>query len=592
MKLRSQIDDKYKWDLSAFGVTDENFNAKCDEIKAFMEKIYALKGRMDTDEGLLKRLQLGDGLDKLFEPVLMYVSLKSVEDLSDSRYDEMGELLQKMLIEYNQKSLFSSQVFKKLSIKKINELLADKRFAPWELYLQDLKEEKKHQLPDNVDKFLAGVDFLGANSEIMEKLSDVDLTFESVEDSKGKKHELNPAVSLSYLESDDRVLRRNTLKTLHGTYGKFISTLSANYINSVKEDCFFAKAYKYRSALSRSMQEEKVSEEIYKKLIKNVRAELPLLFEYFELKRKALGLKDFYNYDAYASLNYASKKKYTYEEAIEVIKEAVRPLGQEYVSLIQRAKDERWIDVYPNKNKRSGAFENAIYGYHPVIMTNFNSELEDVFTLAHELGHAMHSYFSNRTQNREKAQFTIFVAEVASITNEMLLINYLLQNAKTDIERLELYNKLLDNVRLTIFRQTMFAEFEEKAHAIHEEGGALSKDKLCEMYYNLNKDYFGKKVKLLDEVKYEWARIPHFFTAFYVYKYAIGMISALNFSSRIISGEKDAVKKYLEFLSAGCSKKPNEILAAAGCDLEKEETYTKAFELVKEALKDFSEILR
>lgn len=592
MKLRSQIDDKYKWDLSGYGVTEENFAEKCEVIKTFMKKVYALEGKLGTDEGMLKRLELGDELDELVDPVWMYVHLRSVEDLSDSRYDEMGETLQKILIEYNQKTLFSLKHFKKLSVKKLDELLADKRFKPWELYLKDLKEAKKHQVADSVDKFLAGVDFLGSNSEIMDKLSDVDMQFPDVEDSEGKKHELNNAISSSYLESDDRVLRRNTLKTLHGTYGKFINTLSANYINSIKEDCFFAKAYKYKSALTRSMQEEKVSEEIYKKLIKNVRAQLPLLFEYFELKRNALGLKDFYNYDTYASLNYASKKKYTYDEAIEIIKQAVRPLGEEYVSLIQRAKDERWIDVYPNKNKRSGAFENAIYGYNPVVMTNFNNELEDVFTLAHELGHAMHSYFSNRTQNREKSQYTIFVAEVASITNEMLLLNYLLKVAKTDTEKLELYNKLFDNVKSTIFRQTMFAEFEEKVHNLHENGGALSKDKLCEIYYNLNKDYFGKKVKLLDEVKYEWARIPHFFSAFYVYKYAIGMICALNFSSRILSGDKGVVEKYLEFLSAGCSKKPNEILSAAGCDLEKEETYSKAFKLIKNYLDEFAHILR
>lgn len=592
MKTRSQIEEKYKWDLSALGVDDNNFNEKCQEIKKFMQKIYSLEGKLDTNEGLLKALKLTKELDKLADPVSMYVGLKSVEDMSLSKYDEMSEDFEKLLIDYNQKSLFIAKKFKKLSLKKIDELIADKSFKNWELFLKDLKEEKKHQLPDSVDKFLAGVDFLGSNSAVMKKLSDVDLVFDDVEDSKGKKYELNQAVSSSYLESSDRKLRENTLKTLHGTYGKFINTFSTNYINSVKEDCFFAKAYKYKSAISRSMKHEKVSEKVYQILIKSVRKELPLLFDFFELKRKALGLKDFYNYDAYASIDYSSKKKYSYDEAIELIKKAVAPLGEEYVNIIQRAKDERWIDVFPNKNKRSGAFETAIYDTTPFVMTNFNGELEDVFTLAHELGHAMHSYFSNRTQNREKSQYKIFVAEVASTTNEMLLLEYLIANAKTDTEKLELYNKLFDNAKSTIFRQTMFAEFEEKVHAIHEEGGALSKDKLCDLYYNLNKDYFGKKVKLLDEVKYEWARIPHFFTAFYVYKYAIGMICALNFSSRIMAGEKGAVEKYLGFLSAGCSKTPVEILQDASCDLENEQTYDKAFELLRDSMKKFQSLVK
>lgn len=592
MKTRSEIDDKYKWDLSQFKVTDENFEEKCETLKTFMKKIYAMEGKLNSDEGMLKYLELNDELNALFEPVLMYVHLRCVEDLSIARYDEMEEMLNKLIIEFNQKTIFGLKHFKKLSLKKIDQLLADKRFKNWALYLEDLKEEKKHQLPDSVDKFLAGVDFIGSNNDIMEKLSDVDIEFADVEDGKGKKHELNNSTCTSYLESDDRVLRENTLKTLHGTYGKFINTFSANYINSIKEDCFFAKAYRYKSALARAMQLEKVNEKIYDILIKNVRNRLPILFEYFELKRKALGLKTLYNYDTCASLDYKSKKEYTYDEAIELIKKAVSPLGEEYVSLIQRAKDERWIDVYPNKNKRSGAFESAIYGYMPVVMANFNNELEEVFTLAHELGHAMHSYYSNKNQNREKAQYTIFLAEIASTTHELLLLQLLLREAKTDTEKLELYNNFFNKAKSSIFRQTMFAEFEEKVHALHEEGGALSKDKICDIYYNLNKDYFGDKVKLLDEVKYEWARIPHFFTAFYVYKYAIGMICAINFSSRIFSGEEGIVEKYIGFLSSGCSDKPNEILKRAECDLEKEETYEKSFEFVNVMLSEFKKLIK
>lgn len=591
MKTRNQIQEKYKWDLSTFGVTDENFLDKCEKAKKYMEKIYALDGKLNSDEDLIKLFKLEDGLEELLDPIGIYVHFKQCEDLSLSKYDEMEDYIDKMIVEYDQKTLFIDKKLKKLPLNKINELLNNKKFAPWRLRLEDLRDEKKHQLHDAVDKFLAGADFLHSNSGIMRKLSDVDMTFEDVEDGKGKKHEFNESILSSFLESDDRVLRRNALKTLHGTYGKFINTFSANYIASVKERCCFSKARKYKSAISRSMQEEKVSESVYGMLVENVRKALPILFDYFEFKREKLGLKDFWNYDTYAAIDCGSKKKYTYEEAIELIKKAVAPLGEEYVALIDRAKDERWIDVYPNKNKRTGAFESAIYGYHPFVLTNFNDGLESVFTLAHELGHAMHSYYSDKTQDREKSQYTIFVAEVASTTNEMLLLNYLLGAAKTKAQREELYNKLFDSVKSTIFRQTMFAEFEEKVHAIHEEGGALSKDKLCDLYYSLNKDYFGKKVKLLDEVKYEWARIPHFFTAFYVYKYAIGLICALNFANKLYNGEKGAREKYIKnFLCAGCSKKPVEILKDAGCDLEDEKTYIDTFEFLKKKLDEWKKL--
>lgn len=591
MKTRSEIEEKFKWDLSVFGVTDENFFDKCAQAKKFMEKIYALDGKLNSDEDLIKLFKLEDGLEELLDPICIYVHFKQCEDLSLSKYDEMEDYIDKTMVEYDQKTLFIDKKLKKLPLNKINELLANKKFAPWRLRLEDLKDEKKHQLHDAVDKFLAGADFLHSNSGIMRKLSDVDMTFDDVEDCKGKKHEFNESLLSTFLESDDRVLRRNALKTLHGTYGKFINTFSANYIASVKERCCFAKARKYKSAISRSMQEEKVSEGVYAMLVKNVRKALPLLFDYFEFKREKLGLKDFWNYDTYAAIDCGSKKKYTYEEAIELIKKAVAPLGEDYVALIDCAKNERWIDVYPSKNKRTGAFESAIYDYHPFVLTNFNGGLESVFTLAHELGHAMHSYYSSKTQDREKSEYTIFVAEVASTTNEMLLLNYLLGTAKTKAEKQELYNKLFDSVKSTIFRQTMFAEFEEKVHAIHEGGGALSKDRLCDLYYELNKDYFGDKVKLLEEVKYEWARIPHFFTAFYVYKYSIGLICALNFASKLYNGEKGAREKYInKFLCAGCSKKPVEILKEAGCDLEDEKTYLDTFEFLKDKLDEWKKL--
>ena len=591
MKERKDIEEKYKWDLSCFGVNDQNFYEKCEEVKRLFPKMYDFKGKLNTDEDILQCLKLSDQINLKLNPISLYVYLKSVEDLSLSKYDEMSDYLEKMIIDYNQKALFLTQRLKQLTNSQISDMLKTEKFKSWRIMLEDLKANRKHRFTNSVDKFLSSADFFGGHQEIMHKFTDVDMFFDNIEDSKGNKHELNNINISTYLESGDRVLRKNALKTLHGTYGKYINMLSSNYIYEIKQNCFFARVSKFKNALEKSIFEEKADAKVYKTLIDKVRKNLPLLFDYFELKRKKLGLEDFYNYDDYASLEIDSNKKYSYEEAIEIIKNAVAPLGEEYVNLIQKAKDERWIDVFPNKNKRSGAFEINIYGYHPFVMLDYNYTLEDIFTLAHELGHAMHSYYSDKSQDFEKSQYTIFVAEVASTTNEMLLLNYLLKNANTNKEKEVYYNKLFESVKSTIFRQTMFAEFEEQAHNLHESCGALSKDRLCQMYYQLNKDYFGDKVKLLEEVQYEWARIPHFFNSFYVYKYAIGLICALNFASKLSQDDKGVKEKYINnFLCAGCSKKPVEILKEAGCDLFDEKTYQKTFDFLKDMLKEWEQV--
>ena len=288
-------------------------------------------------------------------------------------------------------------------------------------------------------------------------------------------------------------------------------------------------------------------------------------------------------------LDFGFAKKALHPRAFEKARPKLLVFGDEYVSLIQKAKDERWIDVYPNKNKRSGAYENALYRFHPYVLTNFENDVDSVFTLAHELGHAMHSYYSDKFQVEEKAEYTIFLAEIASTTNEILLINYFLSKAKTDEEKKVLYSKLFDEVKGSIFRQTMFAEFEAEMHERIEKGEGLTKDILCDRYYKLNEEYFGH-VKLTEETKYEWARIPHFYTAFYVYKYATGMIAAINFANRILKEEKGALEDYFKFLSAGSSDTPIKILKKSHCDLEKQETFEKAFDYLKGIIADWKKL--
>lgn len=591
MKKRSEIKEKFKWDLSPLADENEDFKEILQKIRKFLPKFKKFEGKLNNKDTILEYLTLNEEFTKFVEPIVEYNYLKRDEKLSNDAQNEKIEMLNGVLNEFSVQTSFASSELYDLSDEMLDDIIKDERFADFDRSFEIIKKDKKHKLSKEEEKLLAGMDFLGGFSTNMRNISDLDLDYGEVEDSKGKKYPLNQSVYGKYMRSADRTLRKNTFASLNGAYGKFINTLSSNYINEIKSNCYFAKIRKYKSALVSALEGEEVSEKVYKTLIKMVEENLPVLFDYFKIKQKELSLKDFYIYDAMTSTEKGDEKVYTYEEAVEIVKKAVAPLGEEYVSLIQKAKDERWIDVYANEGKRSGAYESAIYGYHPYVLTNFEGDLDSVFTLAHELGHAMHSYYSDKNQPRDKASYTIFLAEIASTTNEILLINYLLSVSKTEEQKKVLFNKLFDEVKGTIFRQTMFAEFEEKMHELHERGEGLTKDKLCNEYYNLNKKYFGH-VKLTEETKYEWARIPHFFNAFYVYKYATGMICAINFANRILKGEKGAREDYFKFLSAGRSNTPIKILKQSKCDLEKEETFNNCFDYLKNILKEWKKLIK
>lgn len=591
MKTRNQINDNFKWDLSPLCSSDEDFYKGLEKVNGYIKKFKNFENKLNNKETILKFFKLDEEFDDLIEPLYMYVHLKHDEILSDRKRNEMSEKISHILSELSVETSFVTTELHELPDEIIDDILQDKRFKDYDRMFENIKKEKIHMLSKEEEKLLAGMNFLGGFSSNMRNLSDVDITFEKVKDSKGKDLELNHSNYSVYLRSKDRELRKNTMTVLNGTYGKFINTLANNYINEVKQNCYFAKVRKYKSALDEALQDEEVSKKVYDTLIQSVNKNLDVLFDYFKLKKKILGLDNFYIYDSMAEIDKNKGKKYSYDQAIEIIMEAVAPLGSEYVNLIKQAKDNRWIDVYPNKDKRSGAYESGIYGYHPYVLTNFEGDLDSVFTLAHELGHAMHTHFSNNNQPRTKASYTIFLAEIASTTNEILLINYFLKRSNSKNEKLYLLNKLFDEVKGTIFRQTMFAEFEEHVHSSYEKAEALTKDGLCEYYYNLNKKYFGS-VKLIKEIQYEWARIPHFFTAFYVYKYATGMICAITFVNKILEKGEEAVRDYYKFLTAGASDTPINILKKANCNLEDEKTFDECFAYLKNLIKEWKKLTK
>ena len=585
MKKRSQIKDNYKWDLSIFCKNDDDFYQKCDKIEKKLPSFEKYKGKLKDKEIIWKYLQESEQFDKDYNDIVCYAYRRRDEDLSDEKANNMVERLNNLMTKTSESLSFVSIELYALPNKLLDDIISDKKFEDYDKMFKDIKKEKKHRLPDEVEKFISGMNFLDGYDENMGKFADVDLKFDDILDSKGKKHKLDASLYGGYINSADRELRKNAFIETHEKFGDYIDFLASNYASQVKMDCFFARKRKYDSALDCAVENEGVSKEVYQSLISSVHKNLPLLFDYFDKKRKLLGLKDFYNYDSGAPLSNKASKKYTYEQAMDLLRQALSPLGEEYVKLLRRAQDERWIDVFPNEHKRSGAYSTSVYRKNPLVLTNFAGEYEDVSTLAHELGHAMHSYFSDKTQKEPKAYYKIFLAEIASTTNELLLAMYMIENAKKKEDKRKYANIVLNNAKATIYRQAMFAEFEEKTHDAQEKEMPLTKQFLSKTYFELNKIYFGKKVKLAKEVQYEWARIPHFFSSFYVYKYAVGMLCACNFVQRILSKEKGALEDYMHFLSSGGKDTPLNILKEAHCDVEDKKTFEKGFEFLKEIYK-------
>lgn len=592
MKLRSEIEEKYKWDLSEYCKDVESFYDRLSKIALHTNDFKKYEGKLSDDKLLLECLDHQIQIDKELSLLYVYAHLKLSEDNSSRLANEMNEKIGIVISKFSTATAYIDVEISKFKEDKLKNLLSNPKFVNYKRFFSSVLREKKHTLGKKEEILLSKMgEFLGGFSDNFDKFTDVDLKFDNILDSNGKSYEFDQSKYSLYVESNDRTLRENAFKQINGKHGEFINFLANNYINDVKEDCIFAKIRKYKSALSASIQREEASEKVYKLLIKKVRQNVSLLQRYFEVKRQMLGIDQFAIYDTFAPVVSETDKKYTYDEAIDLIKEAVAVLGKEYVDLIDRAKNERWIDVFPNKNKSSGAFSTGAYGANPVVLTNFEGNLESVFTLAHELGHALHTYFSDKNQPIQTSNYVIFVAEVASNVNEMLLLSLLLSRDKTKNEKMFLYDHFLRQMRSSIFRQTMFAEFEEIAHEEYEKEKPLTPEFLCETYEKLNNFYHGKKVLEIPEMKYEWARIPHFFSSFYVYKYATGLICAIKIATELRENQSFA-KKYLQFLSSGSSNDPISLLKIADCDLTDEKTFDDAFKTCAKFIENWEKELK
>jgi len=591
MKERKDIQERFKWDLSVYCASDEIFYKKLEKLRPYIKKIKQFENKLEDENMLFDCWEMEDEFSILITPLLCYASYREDENQGDSKAQELVLKIEKMLSAYNEASSYIFPEISKFSKEKLKNLQKNPKFKKFIPYLKSYIRAKDHALSKEVENLISGMgEFLGNSHEVFSKFLNADVSFEDAVDSKGKKYPLSNATFDMLMMFDDRKLRESAYKNFNGKFGENINFLASNYVASIKKRCFFAKKRKYRSALSCSIYNEEASKKVYHKLIKKVRENVDIVYEYFKLKSKELGLKDFAISDRFAKIGSQENRKVKFEEAVEEVKNAVSPLGEEYVSLVEKAVKERWIDVFPNKGKRSGAYSSCAYGCSPVVLLNFDETEHDVSTIAHELGHAIHSYFSYKNQPFQTSEYVIFVAEVASTVNEMLLWRYRMTKCKDSDEKKKMLDQLFSLVNGTIYRQTMFAEFEEKVHEMEEREEPVTKDKLCKLYLDLNKFYYGKNVVLHDEVKYEWARIPHFFTAFYVYKYATGLICALNLSKKIFDGDKEATKKYLHFLSSGSSKSPIKLLADAGANLELDKTFDEVFAWLRTQIDEWKKL--
>ena len=589
-KLRSEVGENLKWRLTDIFSSDEEFKALLKDVEGRLD-FAKYEGKLSDEATLLKCLKELDKVEYDIEKLAVYAHMKKDLDTRDSEANALNSMVSNLFVKYASGLSFMTPELTALSDEKLNAIIANPDFADYDYQLKGILKTKPHVLSKESETILAmGGQVFGGFSDIFTMIDNADMPFPEIE-IDGKMVKVTHGTYGLLLQSDKREVREKAFKAYYKAYISLINTIAATYIGNVNKDVFMARARKYDSCLAKALSGEDVEPQVYENLLESINEALPLVHRYVKDRKDILGVEELHMYDIYTPLVENADIKLDYEDAFKLVKEGLAPLGEEYGKLLQDAHDNGWIDVEETEGKRSGAYSTSVYALpHPFVLLNYQPTTHDVFTLAHELGHAMHSYKSERAQCQAKASYKIFVAEVASTVNEVLLLKHLLK--KTEDKKLKKYllSYYMDMIRTTAFRQTMFAEFEYIAHNAAEKGIPLTKNWLSEQYLNLNKKYYGKDIISDDEIAYEWARIPHFYRAFYVYKYATGIISAISIAERIYNEGEKAVEDYFKFLSSGGSDSPVELLKLAGVDLTKKDAFKSAMKSFEEALEEFENL--
>lgn len=568
VKKRSDIEEKYKWKLEDIFESEAAFEEGIVHLKELTRRFGEMHGSIGKDsDTLLSSLSLSDEIGLLMLSLYAYACMHRDEDNDVSKYRAMADKVGDLESEIMSACAFFEPELIAIGKEKIEEFMGEnEKLCIYRQYLNNLFREKEHILDEKSERLLAMSSPLGeASHDIFSAMNNADIRFGEITDENGEKTELTHGRYGVFLESAERRVRKEAYDAMYKQYKAFKNTFASMYAGNVKSDLFYARARGFASSRAMKLSDSFIPEEIYDSLIENVEKGLPELSEYLELRKERLSLPKLCMYDLYCPIVPSDDEEIPYEEACELVLAASAPLGEEYVNDMRRAFSEHWVDVYENRGKTSGAYSWGDNTTHPYVLLNYQGKIEDVFTLAHEMGHAMHSYYTNKTQPPVYRDYKIFVAEVASTVNENLLMEYLLKDAEGDRKKYLLGRKL-EAIRTTFYRQTMFADFEREAHEGYMNGTPLTAETLSELYSKINKKYYGDVCEMDDNISYEWARIPHFYTSFYVYQYATGFAAATQIKELVLANRKNA-EKYLEFLKSGSSDYPIELLRRAGVDL-------------------------
>jgi oligoendopeptidase F len=595
---RSEVPTEYKWKLEDLYPTEQAWNRSKEKLVSRFNEIEKYEGKLaDSASQLLACLELNSEISKEFGRLFSYASMKSDEDVRDSKHLAMKQELQQLGTDYNSKSAFITPEIARMDKKKIDAFIKQEpKLKIYKMPLYDILRMKPHTLSEKEEKILAEAGLLADGpSSIYGVFSNAELPYPKITLSDGTEAHLTKAGYAHYRAMSNRNDREAVFQAFWEVFNIFKGTFGADLYANVKKDMFYARTRKYESSLASALDQDNIPIEVYMSLIENVTNNLDSFHRYLNLKKRMLDVETLKYSDVYAPVVKGIDLQYTYDQAKELILDSMEPLGKDYKSVVARAFEQRWIDVYPTPGKRAGAYSNgSAYDEHPYILLNYNGQYDDVSTIAHELGHTLHSYYANKTQPYPTADYSIFVAEVASTFNEALLIHKMLEEIKDDDVRLSLLMNYLDGIKGTVFRQTQFAEFELRIHEKAERGEPLTGDNLNELYGEILKKYYGhdKEVCHIDDLySVEWAYVPHFYYNFYVYQYSTSFTASTALAEKVLSGEKDAIEKYINFLSSGGSDYPIELLKKAGVDMTSPEPFSKTMAAMNRTMDEIEAIL-
>ena len=593
-KTREEVPNEYKWDLSKMYKENPEIEKDIERVNELTPKILEFKSHiMDSSDSLYNFLKSTEEQDRILTKLYVYSKMAFDVDTKDNKTRVLKMKIEKLNEGLSEQFSFIEPEMMECDYETVLKYIDENpKLKEYKFYLENIYRFKPHSLSqEEEDIYVRALNAFGNCSEAFSNLNNTDIDLGYIKDEKGEDVKLTQSNYIVFMKSKDRSVRENAFNAMYNYYKNRRNTLASTYVGEIKESSFITSVKKYNSTLERSLFNDNIDISVYKNLIDTVHKNMNLMYDYMELRKKMLNLDELHMYDIYVDLVNCDKDNIPFEEGKKILFEALKPLGEKYLKDLNKAFDEKWIDIYPSEGKRSGAYSWGCYDSYPYLLLNYNDTVDAVSTMGHELGHSMHSYYS-KNQNYVDSNYPIFLAEIASTANEILINDYMYKTAKTKEEKIFYLVDFLDTVRTTLYRQTMFAEFEMIMHEYEQNGIPLTEEEISNTYYELNKLYYGENVVSDDNIRYEWSRIPHFYTPFYVYKYATGLSSALSIANRILKGDNETKENYLTFLSSGGNDYPLNILKKVGVDMETPKPIEEALALFEEKLNELKELIK